>query len=73
MSLKLISLIGIAALMLCLTTVCAQDSSLRVAGIGTVQIPADIVIISVTAQNDSNNSALAAVSNAELCSHKYSY
>ncbi len=66
MSLKLISLIGFVSLVLCMTTAYAQDGSLRVAGVGTVQVPADIVIISVSAQNDSNDSTLAAVSNSEL-------
>jgi uncharacterized protein YggE len=66
MSSKLICLIGLMAIALCMTTASAQDSSLRVIGVGTVQVPADTAIIAVSAQNDSENATLAATSNSEL-------
>ena len=66
MSLKLICLIGLMAIALCMTTALAQDSSIRVIGVGTVQVPADTVIIAVSAQNDNENATLAATRNSEL-------
>ncbi|OPY53441.1 MAG: oxidative stress defense protein [Methanosaeta sp. PtaU1.Bin112] len=63
---KLIYLIGFISLVLCTAMVCADDSSLRVTGIGTVQVPADTAIILVSAHNESNNLTMAATSNSEL-------
>ncbi len=46
MGIKLSFLMGLLlALALCAVTVTAQDSTLHVVGIGTVQVPADAVII----------------------------
>lgn len=66
MTSKLICLIGLLAFSICMATVSAQDSSLRVAGEGTVQVPADTAIIAISAQNDSENATLAATRNSEL-------
>ncbi len=66
MSSKNICLIGLLALSVCMTTAFAQDSSLRVVGAGTVQVPADTVIIAVSAQNESENATIAAARNSEL-------
>lgn len=66
MSSKLICLMGLMAIALCMTADSAQDSSLRVVGVGTVQVPADTVIIAFSAQNDSVNATLAASKNSEL-------
>lgn len=66
MSSKLICLIGLLAFSMCMTAVSAQDSSIRVVGAGAVQVPADTVIIAVSAQNESENATLAAISNSEL-------
>ncbi len=46
MGIKLSFLMGLLlALALCVVTITAQDSTLHVVGIGTVQVPADAVII----------------------------
>ena len=59
MSSKLCCLIGLVTLALCMVTACAQDSSLRVIGIGTVQVPADTAIIAISAENYSDNVTVA--------------
>ena len=64
MSSKLICMIGLVVLALCAATAFAQDSSLRVVGAGSVQVPADTVIIEISAQNSNNNSTLAAKANS---------
>jgi len=51
---------------LCIATASAQESSLRVVGAGTVQVPADTIIIAVSAQNNSNNLSLAEEANSKL-------
>jgi uncharacterized protein len=66
MSLKLIYSIALLAIALSMATASAQDSSLRVVGTGSVQVPADTVIIAVSAQNDSENATLAATRTSEL-------
>lgn len=66
MSSRLSCLIGLVALALCIATVSAQDNSLRVIGVGTVQVPADTAIIVVTAENYSDNATLAAARASEL-------
>jgi len=59
LSSKLICLIWMVALALSVATASAQDSSLRVIGTGTVQVPADTTIIAVDALNNSDNLSLA--------------
>jgi uncharacterized protein YggE len=49
-----------------MVTVSAQDNSIRVVGVGTVQVPIDTVIIAVGTQNDGENSTLAEARNSEL-------
>lgn len=66
MSSKLICLMGLMALALCMAQALAQDSSLRVVGVGTVQVPADTVIIGVSVQNISGNFSLAEEANSNL-------
>ncbi len=66
MGMKLSFLMGLVALVLCVVTVTAQDSTLHVVGIGTVQVPADTVIIEVSAQNISDNYTVAAKMNSDL-------
>jgi uncharacterized protein YggE len=66
MSSRLSCLIGLVALALCIATVSAQDNSLRVIGVGTVQVPADTAIILVRAENYSDNATLAAAMASEL-------
>ncbi len=59
-------LIGLLFLALCTTTAVAENSTLRVIGVGTVEAPTDTVIISVSAQSMDDNSAVAAEKNSEL-------
>lgn len=66
MSSKLNCLVGLVVLALCVATVSAQDSSLRVIGIGTVQVPADTVLIAVSAENYSDNITVAEATASEL-------
>jgi uncharacterized protein YggE len=66
MSSKLICLVGLVALALLMATALAHDSSLRVIGVGTVQVPADTVIIGVSVQNISGNFSLAEEANSNL-------
>ncbi|MGV8175682.1 MAG: SIMPL domain-containing protein [Methanothrix sp.] len=54
MSSKLILWMCLAALAMC-AAASAQDSSLRVIGVGTVQVPADTTIIAIEVQNSSAN------------------
>jgi uncharacterized protein YggE len=66
MSSKLICLIWLVALALCAATASAQDSSLRVIGTGTVQVPTDTTIIAVNVQNNSDNISVAEEANSNL-------
>jgi uncharacterized protein YggE len=66
MNLKLVCLIGLLAISIGVAAVSAQDSSLRVVGESTVQVPADTTIIAVSAQNESENATLAAAGNSQL-------
>jgi len=66
MSSRLNCLIGLVALALCIATVSAQDNSLRVLGVGTVQVPADTAIILVSSENYSDNATLATAMASEL-------
>ncbi len=66
MSLKQICFVGLIALAFCITAASAQDSTLRVYGMGTVQVPADTIIIAFSSQNESDNITLAEASNSEL-------
>ena len=66
MSSRLSCLIGLVALALCMATVSAQDNTLRVIGVGTVQVPADTATILVRAENYSDNATLAASMTSEL-------
>ncbi len=66
MSSRLSCLIGLVALALCMATVSAQDNTLRVIGVGTVQVPADTATILVRAENYSDNATLAASMASEL-------
>ncbi len=63
MSLKSIFM-GLLAIALCMAGAVAQDSSLRVTGVGYVQTSADTAIIAVSVQNSSNNSTLAKQANS---------
>lgn len=51
---------------LCTTAAMAENSSLRVIGAGTVEIPADTVIISVSARSMDDNATIAAEKNSEM-------
>jgi uncharacterized protein len=66
MSRKLICIIGLMAIALCMATVSAQDNSLRVIGVSTVQVPTDTVIIAITAQDNNDNISLAEEANSNL-------
>jgi uncharacterized protein len=66
MSSKLICLIWLVALALSAATASAQDSSLCVIGVGTVQVPTDTTIIAVNVQNDSDNLSVAEEANSNL-------
>jgi uncharacterized protein YggE len=59
-------LIGLLFLALCTTAAVAENSSLRVIGIGTVETPADTVIISVSAQSMDDNATIASEKNSEM-------
>ncbi len=59
-------LIGLFFLALCTTAAVAENSTLRVIGVGTVETPADTVIISVSAQSIDDNSTIAAGKNSDL-------
>lgn len=61
-------LILIGLLFLALSTIAAAEgnSTLRVIGTGTVEVPADTTIISVSAQSMDSNSTIAAENNSEL-------
>jgi uncharacterized protein len=61
-------LIGLLFLLvaLCMSSAVAENSSLRVIGAGTVQIPADTVIISVSAQSVDDNATIAAEKNSNI-------
>jgi uncharacterized protein len=57
----LVLLLGLIILAAASTSVAAQDSgTLRVVGAATVTVPADTVIIDVTAQSSNNNTTIAA-------------
>lgn len=66
MNSKLVCLIGLLAISIGVAAVSAQDSSLRVVGESTVQVPADTAIIAVSAQNNSENATLATIANSQL-------
>ncbi len=66
MSSKLICLIWLVALALFAATASAQDSSLRVIGSGTVQVPTDTTIIAVDALNSSDNLSIAEEAASDL-------
>ena len=66
MSSKLICLIWLIALALFAATASAQDSSLRVIGAGTVQVPTDTTIIAVDALNSSDNLSIAEEAASDL-------
>lgn len=51
---------------LCTTAAVAENSSLRVIGAGTVEIPADTVIISVSVRSMDDNATIAAERNSEM-------
>jgi uncharacterized protein YggE len=59
-------LLGLLFLALCTTAVVAENSSLRVIGAGTVETPADTVIISVSAQSMDDNATIASEKNSEM-------
>lgn len=66
MSSKLICLITMVALALSVATASAQDSSLRVIGAGTVQVPTDTTIIAVDVLNSSDNLSLAEAATSNM-------
>jgi uncharacterized protein len=66
MSRKLICIIGLMAIALCMATVSAQDNSLQVTGVSTIQVPTDTVIIAITAQNNNDNISLAEEANSNM-------
>jgi uncharacterized protein YggE len=59
-------LIGLLFLALCATAAVAENSSLRVIGAGTVETPADTVVISVSAQSMDDNATIAIEENSEM-------
>jgi len=64
MSSKLNCMMWLVALALCMATAQAQDSSLRVIGVGTVQVPADTTVIAFDVQNNSENFTQAEEANS---------
>jgi hypothetical protein len=49
-----------------MATVSAQDNSLQVTGVSTVQVPTDTVIIAITAQDNNDSISLAEEANSNL-------
>ena len=58
MSSKLILWLSLAALALC-AAASAEESTLRVTGVGSVQVPADTTVIAFYVQNSSDNFTIA--------------